>query len=141
GMHDDYHRPTDTADRVNAEGMARVAAVADRIVARLDDGARPVYARFDPPRRRERGPAAVGAAGPFFGIGVDVRGDGDGVRVASVVPGSAAADAGVAAGDVIIRFGGEPVRSLADLQDVLRRRRVGDRVDVVFVRDGEARAG
>ncbi|MGH7393468.1 MAG: M28 family peptidase, partial [Candidatus Rokuibacteriota bacterium] len=41
GAHADYHRPTDTADRINAVGMARIAAMASRVVARLAGAPRP----------------------------------------------------------------------------------------------------
>src|SRR5437867_6991432 len=55
GGHDDYHRPGDTADKLNVDGMARVAAIGASIVTALDDGARPVYAKLTPPARRRGG--------------------------------------------------------------------------------------
>ncbi|MBI3636287.1 MAG: M20/M25/M40 family metallo-hydrolase [Candidatus Rokubacteria bacterium] len=138
GGHRDYHRPGDTADKLDAAGMATVAAVGARVIARLADGARPVYVKIDPPARRAT--IAAGAAGAFFGIAADPRLDGDGVRIASVVPQSAAARAGVAEGDVIIRFAGALVRTFADLQGALRQRRPGEAVDLVVVRNGEAQS-
>src|SRR2546425_8485491 len=52
-IHGDYHRPTDTADKIDAAGMARVAAVAVRVIERLATDARPVYAKVPPPTRRQ----------------------------------------------------------------------------------------
>src|SRR2546430_16223783 len=60
GGHDDYHRPGDTADKLNVDGMARVAAIGATIVTALDDRARPGYAKLPPPARRRRGPGRGG---------------------------------------------------------------------------------
>jgi hypothetical protein len=38
GGHDDYHAPGDTADKINAAGMAEVARLGLRIAARLGGG-------------------------------------------------------------------------------------------------------
>lgn len=137
GRHEDYHRPGDTADRVNAAGMARVAAAAARVIERLAAGPRPQYVTLAPPARRRSAPS--GAA--FFGIVADGHAEGDGVRVTGVVPESTAARVGVSEGDVIVRFAGVSVASFDEFRGAVRARRPGDRVSVVFLRDGEARMG
>jgi hypothetical protein len=137
GRHDDYHRPTDTADRIDASGMARVAAVGLRLVERLAGQPRPQYVKLTPPARRAGGRAGEA----FFGIGADGRGRGDGVRVTTVVPDSAAARLGLAEGDVLVRFGGLPLDGFSDLLDAVRARRPGERVHVVYLRGGAPRAG
>jgi len=56
-------------------------------------------------------------------------------------PAGAAADrAGLREGDVVIRLAGSRLASFDDLRAALRERRAGDRVDLVFVRNGEQRA-
>lgn len=140
GTHPDYHRPTDTADRVDAAGMARVAAVGAHLVDRLAGGARPVYVKLDRPQRDDRARGAP-AGSTVFGVLADGRARGDGVRIAGVVAGSAAAQAGLAEGDVIVRFAGVSVGSFEELRGAVRARRPGERVAVVFLRDGAARTG
>ncbi len=135
GSHDDYHRPTDTADRINAAGMAQVAAVAARVIDELDAGPRPVYAKLSRPSREARG-RAPDPGGAFFGIGAEPPGESDGLRLSEVIPDSAAARAGLRGGDVLVRFDGEPMASFDDLRTVLGRRRPGDTVHVVYLRDG-----
>jgi hypothetical protein len=135
GSHDDYHRSTDTADKIDADGMARVAAIAVRVIDRLATDARPVYAKVTPPARRPRGDASGGGA--FFGISTMPRAGGDGLRLSSVLPGTGAARAGLREGDVIVRLAGTSVAGLEDLRAVIRARQPGDTVSVLYLRDGE----
>jgi putative serine protease PepD len=72
----------------------------------------------------------------WLGIeGTDARGDGTGVRVASVVPGSPAADDGLRAGDRIVALDGEEVPDMAALLLALRMHAPGDSVDITTVRE------
>jgi aminopeptidase YwaD len=133
GSHRDYHRPTDTADKIDAGGMARVAAVAARVIERLAAEPRPVYAKVPQPARRR----SSAAGGTFFGISAPPRGA-DGLRLASVVPGTAAAKAGLREGDVIVRFDGSSVEGFEDFRAMVQERKPGDTVSVLYLRDGEA---
>jgi membrane-associated protease RseP (regulator of RpoE activity) len=136
GRHDDYHRPTDTADKIDADGMARVAAIAVRVIDRLATDARPVYAKVTPPARRLRG-GGSGSGGIFFGVSTAPRASADGLRLLSVLPGTGAARAGLREGDVIVRLAGTSVAGLEDLRAVIRARQPGDTVSVLYLRDGE----
>jgi hypothetical protein len=132
GMHPDYHRPSDTADKLNADGMARVAAVGARVLEGLLDGARPTFARVVPPARSRNSRGS----GPFLGVGGDGRTPGDGVRLASIVPGSAAERAGLRDGDVLVRVNDSPVNTFEELRNAIRARQPGDVVRLVYLRDG-----
>jgi aminopeptidase YwaD len=134
GSHDDYHRPTDTADKIDADGMARVAAIAARVIDRLATDPRPVYAKLTPPARRRGGDSGGGA---FLGIASAPRSGADGLRLSSVLPGTGAARAGLREGDVIVRLAGASVARLEDLRAVIRARQPGDTVSVLYLRDGE----
>jgi S1-C subfamily serine protease len=133
GVHPDYHRPSDTAEKLNADGMARVAALGARIVEQLDSGARPQFARVTPPLRRGRGGSG---GGTFLGVGGDGRTPGDGVRVGHILPGSAAERAGLRDGDVLVRVGEQPVDTFEELRTAIRARQPGDVVRLVYLRDG-----
>jgi hypothetical protein len=133
GVHADYHRPTDTAEKLNAEGMARVAAVGARVVQQLDDSGRPVFARVTPPARRGR---AGTAGGTLLGVGGDGRMPGDGVPLSHIMPGSAAERAGLRDGDVLVRVGEQPVNTFEELRNAIRARQPGDVVRLVYLRDG-----
>ena len=132
GSHPDYHRPSDTVDRLNADGMARVAAIGASVVSALDEGARPVYAKLTPPSRK-RGTARGGSA--FLGVGGDGFGA-DGARLAHVVPGSAAERAGLRDGDVLVRVDEVAVDGFEALRRLIGARQPGDVVRLVYLRDG-----
>jgi putative serine protease PepD len=72
----------------------------------------------------------------FFGVGSDGRAESDGLRLTRIVPGSAAARAGLQEGDVLVRFGERAVAGFEDLLAALRARRRGDQVRVLYLRDG-----
>ena len=138
GAHADYHRPSDTWDKINAPGLASVGELTARIVTAVAGGATPPqYVKVD----RAVAARPRGAYGPYFGVIPDFADpERPGVKISGVRPGSPADKAGVQAGDVLVRFAGMALRTLEDLTFALRGRRAGDRVDVVVVRDGQERA-
>jgi hypothetical protein len=134
GAHADYHRPTDTWDRVDARGLETVTRLAARLVSAVGTApSAPTYVRVaSPAPARERG-----SYGPFFGVVPEFGERAEpGIKVGGVRPGSPAEKAGVRAGDVILRFAGMTLKTLEDFTFALRGRRPGDRVDVTIVRDG-----
>jgi S1-C subfamily serine protease len=133
GAHSDYHKPSDTWEKINPEGMERVLTLAARVVERVaGTNPPPAYVKLAPP------PSRGGAGyGPFFGVIPDFgEGERPGVKLGGVRPGSPADKAGVQAGDIIVRFAGLEVRTLDDLTFALRSKRPGDRVEVILIRDG-----
>ena len=136
GAHEDYHRPSDTWDKVNAGGLVTVTRFASRVIDVLARTATPpAYARIETPAAEP----PRGSYGPFFGVIPDFgeTGAASGVKVSGVRGGSPAEKAGVRAGDVIVGFGGRPVKTLDDFTFVLRAHRPGDRVQVVLRRDDQ----
>jgi hypothetical protein len=137
GRHADYHRPSDTADKLDLAGMARIADLGARVAARIAAGPRPVFAQGPAPARRTPRPApAERAGGAFLGIAADVRAGWDGVRLGSIVPGSAAEKAGLRAGDVLVRLADSGLHGFADLREQLGRRRPGETLRLVYLREG-----
>jgi hypothetical protein len=135
-LHDDYHRASDDADRINAAGEARVVDLAERVVRAIAD--RP--ARLTPVRAAAPAPAAGGREGSnvYLGSIPDMSaGDAPGLRLSGVRAGSPADAAGLRAGDVIVELGGQPVKDLYGYSDALYSHKPGDRVAIVFQRDGE----
>jgi len=110
GLHGDYHRPTDTWDKINAEGLARTARLAFRVVQAVAD--RDARLAFVAPQWTRMG-SFGGAHGTGVRLGVmpDYQNE-DGLRISAVMAGGAAEAAGLRAGDVIVAIGGKPVTNL-----------------------------
>ncbi|MFQ5802572.1 MAG: M28 family peptidase [Candidatus Methylomirabilales bacterium] len=135
GPHADYHRPSDTADKLNGEGLAEVSRFVYRVVEHLANRVETItYVKVKerPPAGRGRGYGAYFGSIPDFGFAEET-----GVLLTGVRPGSPAEKAGLQEGDLIVKMAGVRIKNLHDLVYVLRSKRAGDKVEVVFVRDGE----
>ncbi len=146
--HVDYHRPGDTADKVDVAGLVKVATVAREAIAYLADRPEPLTITIAGPTpattqstAASPGATGAGAAAPArragFGIVPDFAFSGPGVRASSLVPGSPAEQAGMKAGDVLVEMAGKSLASLSAYSDVLRTLAPGQSVPVVFERDGK----
>ena len=135
-LHEDYHRATDDVEKIDAGGEARVVALAERVVRAIAD--RPT--RLTAVRAAAPAPAMSGREGSnvYLGTIPDMSAsDVAGLRLSGVRAGSPADFAGLRAGDVIVGFGGRAVKDLYSYSDALYAHKPGDKVDVVFMRDGE----
>ena len=132
-VHEDYHRATDVASKINIPGEARVIDFAAAAVRELGDRpGRLTFVSAPPPKRTMAGGGAWFGSVPDMGA-VDVSG----VRLAGVTAGSPADKAGALKGDVIVEFGGETVKDIYDYSAALGKHKPGDTVTVVVVRDGK----
>jgi aminopeptidase YwaD len=136
GLHSDYHKPSDTADKINAPSAARLLDLVGNVAVQLASAA-------DAPAFQvvaEDKPAAGGGGGgygPYFGSIPDFGQTENGVKFSDVKPNSPAAKAGLKGGDIMIQFGDKPIKNLYDFTDALRRSKVGDVVEVKVLRDGQ----
>lgn len=135
GDHSDYHRPSDTADKINVAGMRRVADMAQELVVRLANAPeRPEYVKVRSPMRT----GIAGPGGPRLGFMPGYGDDeGDGVLVQSVMENSPAAKAGIKEGDRIVTIGGKPVKSLTGYMTLMRQYKKGDTIEVGVSRGGK----
>lgn len=131
-VHPDYHRATDDADKINAAAEVRIVDLAERAVRAIAD--RPTRLTFTkaPTTARAASPAGQGA---YFGSIPDMgASDGNGMKLSGVSPGGPAEKAGLKGGDVIIEFGGKPVKDIYDYTDAIGAVKPGDVVTVVVLR-------
>jgi hypothetical protein len=138
GAHADYHRPTDTAEKIDAEGLVAIARLASRVAreAAERDGRLEVVRSAAPPAR-QRGDRGYGAY--LGGIPDFAERKEPGVALSGVRPGSPAERAGLAGGDVLLRVGTTKLLTLQDLAFALRSHRAGEEVEVEWERAGEKR--
>jgi hypothetical protein len=139
GLHGDYHKPSDTWEKINPQAAARLLNVVAAATLELDDAPeRPQFINVGDANPHAGGvPGGGGGYGPYFGSIPDFGQTENGVRFSDVKPGSPAAKAGFRAGDVLIQFGDKPIKNLYDFTDALRRSKVGEVVPVTVLRDGK----
>jgi hypothetical protein len=135
GLHSDYHKPSDTWDKINAPSAARLLDMIDSVAVQLANADQPPAFQVV----AEEKPLAGGGGGygPYFGSVPDFGQVENGVKFSDVRPNSPAAKAGFRAGDILVQFGDKPIKNLYDFTDALRRSKVGDVVEVKVLRDGQ----
>ena len=141
GLHSDYHKPSDTWDKINSGSAAMLVNIVARAAVELaSEPAKPTFVEVienNPHAGLPVSGSGGGGYGPYFGSIPDFGQTENGVRFSDVKPGSPAAKAGLKAGDVLIQFASKPVKNLYDFTDALRSSKVGDVVPVTVLRDGK----
>jgi len=142
GAHGDYHRPTDTTDLVDGDGMVRVATVVREAATYLAEREEPLTLTgagvSNTTANQTRASAAGNRRRVSFGTVPDFAWQGPGIRVESVVAGSPADKAGIQAGDVLTTMDGAPIADLGGFSEMLKRYAPGDSITAAGERDGQA---
>lgn len=139
--HGDYHRPGDTAERIDPASLVKAASISKEVVEYLSTRPEPLTSTLGSgqqaaaPAQSER--RAGGGRRVSTGSMPDFTYAGKGVKITSVAEGSAGAAAGLKAGDIITGFGGAPVSDLRAYTTELGKYAPGDAVSVMVTRDGE----
>ncbi len=141
GLHADYHKPSDTWDKIDAPDAVRLLDLIADVTDHLTDGsARPQYVRVvevQPAGEVASHTGTVSGYGPDFGSIPDFTEIPNGVRFADVRPGSPAAKAGLKAGDILTEFDGKRIQNLYDFTYALRAKKPGQEVLVKVLRGTE----
>ena len=133
GANVDYHRLSDTAAKLDGMGMSDIALWLEEAMVYLGDRSEPLRVNLG---GVELVVSATGTARQAsLGTVPDFAYVGDGVRISAVTPDSAAAEAGLIAGDVLLTFDGEPVVDLQTYSNLLRQSAPGDVVQIQLRRD------
>lgn len=133
GNHPQYHRPTDTWNLINVEGMRQIAELGEGVIERLATMPRPEFIKL--PAATSSSPGRI--AGPRLGVMPAYDDDKEGMLLEGVSPGGAAEKAGLKGGDRIIELAGKPVKNVTGYMTIMGTLKRGEKVDVVIVRNGE----
>jgi hypothetical protein len=133
GSHEDYHKPSDTADRINYEGEARVLDFVREIVEDLQaSDKRPTFAVA----KAEANARSTGFR-VYLGTVPSYAESTDGLKLDAVREGSPAEAAGLKAGDRVVKLAGRDVRNVYDYTQALSEMKAGQEYEVEVVRDGQ----
>jgi hypothetical protein len=139
GMHADYHRPTDTADKINYAGIDTLVDVSEKIVDSMTLMPRQQYNATNDDNTMTHILSGSGGHRAVLGVIPDdsAAETTTGVAISGVLSGGPAETAGLKAGDVIVAFNAKPMKTLGDLSESLDEAHGGDKVMVKVVRDGK----
>jgi aminopeptidase YwaD len=133
GTHNDYHKPSDTAEKINYEGEARIVSFVANIVRQLDkNDKRPTYTV-----------AKSASAGRSTGFRVylgtipNYADSNDGLKLDGVRDDSPAAKAGLRSGDKIVRIGTREVKNVYDYTYALGEMKADQEYEIEVVRGSE----
>jgi len=137
GVHSDYHKPSDTPDKLNAAGMGQTARIVASLATELADreGRLDVQKVASPPPEGDmrRFGSSLGTVPDYGG---PPRGQ-KGMLLAGVRPGGAADRAGLRRGDILVHLGEHAISGVEDLMYVLTESKPGTTMKATVVRDGK----
>lgn len=136
GAHEDYHKPADDVEHINAGGGVRIANVVARLALDLakSPGLTYLASAAPAPQGDVRGYGASLGTIPDY---VGAPDDRPGMLLAGVRADGPAAQAGMQRGDRIVELAGREVRDIYDLMYVLQEVRPGEQSTVVYERGAE----
>lgn len=132
--HKDYHRPTDTADKINYEGMVKIGELVEATLEHLATVTpRPAY--FEVPSAPTASRSRSGV--PSIGIRPSYGDEGPGVLLDGVTAGRPAAKAGLKEGDRIVAILGKPCKDMEMYMTLMGGVKPGDTVEFTILREGK----
>ncbi len=133
GIHEDYHRPTDTPDKINYEGMYTILDFTYNMIGTLDAMGRPEFTETKVTRR-----GAARSQGPVLGVMPDHAFEGEGMKIMAVSENNPAQKAGMKDGDIIVRVGETRVSDIYTYMQALSSLKANETVKVQVIREGES---
>ena len=138
GATSNYHRPTDTFDKIDSKGLVKVATVAKEVLVYLADreNAMPFTGKNTKPQKftqQENKTSRKVSTGSV----PDFAYEGSGVKIGSVISGSEGEKAGLKNNDIIIKLGSNNIDNLKTYSDLLKQHQPGEIINLTILRDGK----
>lgn len=135
GVHEDYHTPRDTADKINYEGSAKIVRLMGSIArSLLTSEETPDYIQMERPAESM---SRVGLRAYLGTIPDYSQADVTGVKLSGVTKGAPAEQAGLEAGDIVIELAGQKIENIYDYTYAIDALKVGIEVKVVVLRGSQ----
>jgi len=132
--HSDYHRPSDDVEYINNEGIAKITEHIVRVIEYLDGIDKEQMAFIEAPGKQRQ---SMRLEGPTLGVLPDYGYDGTGMKITGVNAEEPAANAGLKAGDIIIKLGGLELDDIYDYMGALNTLEKGETTTITILRNGE----
>lgn len=138
GVHLDYHRPSDTVDKIDSAGLVKVASVVHETLQYLAKRPESLTAQLGNGAIPNGGSPTSGGRKVSIGTVPDFDYRGNGVRVSDILRDSPAAVAGLKKGDILTSINTATIRDLSDYAAILRQAAAGDQLVIGYLRDGKS---
>lgn len=135
GTHIDYHKPSDTADKINYEDLDRVVDFAVALASRVGD--QPDVLAFAKVEQAQQSGGGRAGVRIFTGTIPDYATDVKGLLLGGVIGGGPAEQAGLQKGDVIVQIGEQTIANIYDYTYALEALKVNVAVKLVYMRGTE----
>jgi hypothetical protein len=137
GTHADYHKPSDTADKIDYDDLDRIVDFAVAILNRLENLTdAPQFTKVEQQTQSGGGRAGVRV---FTGTIPDYSTEVKGLLLSGVIGGGPAEQAGLQKGDVIVEIAGQTITNIYDYTYALDVLKIGQPAKVVYLRNAERR--
>ena len=130
GQHEDYHKPSDDAEKINYEGLVQVVRYISRLIAGLDAEPKLAFTKTKDSSDSPRFTVSMGVVPDYLY-------DGKGMRVDGVSEGKPAQAAGLMKGDIVIQLGDSTINDMMGYMRALSVFKKGDSTQVVVQRAGQ----
>ncbi len=131
GLHTDYHKPSDDADKINYKGQAMLQNYIYDVVAKMEKQPKPA---FTPTKQTTVGKVRFKVT---LGVMPDYSYQDGGVRIDGVTEGKPAIKAGMKGGDIILQLGEHKVTGMQTYMEALGKFAEGDKTEVKIMREGK----
>ena len=136
GAHTDYHKPSDTADKIQFEDLDRIADMAATIARRImDTDEAPQFTKVDQSSQT----ATRAGIRVFTGTVPDYATEVKGLLLGGVIGGGPAEQAGMQKGDIIVEIAGQSIANIYDYTYALELLKIDQPVKVIYQRGSERR--
>ena len=136
GSHPDYHKPSDTADKINYPDLDRIVDMSVAIIRAVADAEQaPQFTKVDQPVSRGSIAGVRVTTGTIPDYATEVKG----LLLGGVTGGGPAEKAGLLKGDIIVEIAGKTIANIYDYTFALELLKVDQAVKVVYTRNGEKR--
>lgn len=136
GVNMDYHRPGDTADKIDSEGLVKIATISQQVIEYLAAREQPLTSQLSSSDTSNRTQPATSRKVSLGSI-PDFTFNGDGYRLDGVTPDSPAANAGLLKGDIIIKLNDFEIHGLRDISKALKTMLPGQTISISYQRLGK----
>ncbi len=137
GTHVDYHKPSDTADKINYEDLDRVVDFAVALASRVGD--QPELLAFAKVEQAQQSGGGRAGVRIFTGTIPDYATDVKGLLLGGVIGGGPAEQAGLQKGDVIVQIGEQTIANIYDYTYALEALKINVPVKLLYLRGGETK--